>query len=169
MSSEISDILANPAYHDYLAILKGARNGFVYGVKVRFPHALVMSVLFGRGRFVWNISTDFLSLSLTNSSPLIGIRLSFLLHRWNFHVAFYVPELELGYELEPFMSKAGRTAPSSSSVPQDSTPSTLPNSWLCTKCSCWFKRRPITVSHGVATRLSRGFSVVIWYSGTGTP
>lgn len=47
--SLINDIITNPAYHDYLAVLKGARNGFVYGVKVRFPHALVMSVLFGRG------------------------------------------------------------------------------------------------------------------------
>ncbi|TEB12119.1 peroxisomal protein [Coprinellus micaceus] len=45
----LNEIIANPAYHDYLAILKGARNGFVYGVKVRFPHALVMSILFGRG------------------------------------------------------------------------------------------------------------------------
>jgi len=45
MSSFIND----PRYHDYLAILKGARNGFVYGVKIRFPHALLMSVLFGRG------------------------------------------------------------------------------------------------------------------------
>lgn len=45
----LNDIITNPAYHDYLAILKGARNGFVYGVKVRFPHALVMSILFGRG------------------------------------------------------------------------------------------------------------------------
>ncbi|KAK0473230.1 Tim17/Tim22/Tim23/Pmp24 family-domain-containing protein [Armillaria novae-zelandiae] len=45
----VEAILNNPAYHDYLAILKGARNGFVYGVKVRFPHALVMSILFGRG------------------------------------------------------------------------------------------------------------------------
>ncbi|KAF9014972.1 Tim17/Tim22/Tim23/Pmp24 family-domain-containing protein [Cyathus striatus] len=45
----INEIISNPAYHDYLAVLKGARNGFVYGVKVRFPHALVMSILFGRG------------------------------------------------------------------------------------------------------------------------
>jgi peroxisomal membrane protein 4 len=45
----INDIVTNPAYHDYLAILKGARSGLVYGVKVRFPHALVMSILFGRG------------------------------------------------------------------------------------------------------------------------
>ncbi|KAF8898383.1 Tim17/Tim22/Tim23/Pmp24 family-domain-containing protein [Infundibulicybe gibba] len=45
----IQDLIASPALHDYLAVLKGARNGFVYGVKVRFPHALVMSILFGRG------------------------------------------------------------------------------------------------------------------------
>ncbi|KAH9890943.1 peroxisomal membrane protein 4 [Cubamyces lactineus] len=47
--SGLETILSNPAYHDYLAILKGARNGFVYGVKVRFPHALIMAILFGRG------------------------------------------------------------------------------------------------------------------------
>ncbi|KJA25991.1 hypothetical protein HYPSUDRAFT_36847 [Hypholoma sublateritium FD-334 SS-4] len=45
----LNEIISNPVYHDYLAVLKGARNGFVYGVKVRFPHALVMSILFGRG------------------------------------------------------------------------------------------------------------------------
>jgi len=45
----IQKALLDPRYHDYLAILKGARNGFVYGVKVRFPHALIMAVLFGRG------------------------------------------------------------------------------------------------------------------------
>jgi hypothetical protein len=42
-------VITNPDFHDYLAILKGARNGFVYGVKVRFPHALIMAILFGRG------------------------------------------------------------------------------------------------------------------------
>lgn len=45
----IQHIISNPAYHDYLGILKGARNGFVYGVKIRFPHALIMAILFGRG------------------------------------------------------------------------------------------------------------------------
>ena len=50
--SGLEAILSNPAYHDYLAILKGARNGFVYGVKVRFPHALIMAILFGRGESV---------------------------------------------------------------------------------------------------------------------
>ncbi|TFY82067.1 hypothetical protein EWM64_g1947 [Hericium alpestre] len=46
---EIQAIITDPQYHDYLAILKGARNGFVYGTKVRFPHALIMAILFGRG------------------------------------------------------------------------------------------------------------------------
>lgn len=49
MSSAISSILADPVYHDALAVLKGARNGIVYGVKIRFPHALIMSILFGKG------------------------------------------------------------------------------------------------------------------------
>jgi peroxisomal membrane protein 4 len=49
MTTIIEKIISNPAYHDYLAILKGARNGLVYGAKVRFPHALVMAILFGRG------------------------------------------------------------------------------------------------------------------------
>lgn len=48
----IESIIADPAYHDYLGILKGARNGVVYGAKIRFPHALVMAILFGRGEYV---------------------------------------------------------------------------------------------------------------------
>ncbi|CAK7202712.1 hypothetical protein SEUCBS139899_005439 [Sporothrix eucalyptigena] len=35
-------IVLDPKYHDILAIVKGARNGAVYGAKVRFPHALVI-------------------------------------------------------------------------------------------------------------------------------
>ena len=34
-------IVLNPKYHDILTIAKAARNGAVYGTKVRFPHALV--------------------------------------------------------------------------------------------------------------------------------
>jgi peroxisomal membrane protein 4 len=49
LMSAIDDIVHNPAYHDHLAILKGTRNGLVYGAKIRFPHALVMAILFGRG------------------------------------------------------------------------------------------------------------------------
>ncbi|WWC89054.1 uncharacterized protein L201_003972 [Kwoniella dendrophila CBS 6074] len=44
--SAIQQFLLNPANHDMLAVLKGARNGLVYGCKIRFPHALVMTLLF---------------------------------------------------------------------------------------------------------------------------
>lgn len=46
MSDIVSQILRDPKYHDLFSIIKGARNGFVYGVKIRFPHALVMTFLF---------------------------------------------------------------------------------------------------------------------------
>ncbi|KAJ3220264.1 Peroxisomal membrane protein 4 [Dinochytrium kinnereticum] len=36
-------------YHDLFAIIKGFRNGAVYGAKIRFPHALVMTFLFRGG------------------------------------------------------------------------------------------------------------------------
>lgn len=47
--SALTQFLLDPAHHDVLAILKGARNGLVYGAKIRFPHALVMVTLFGSG------------------------------------------------------------------------------------------------------------------------
>lgn len=37
--------------HDLMAIVKGFRNGLVYGAKVRFPHALVMTFLFQSGSY----------------------------------------------------------------------------------------------------------------------
>ncbi|KAJ1905129.1 hypothetical protein IWQ60_012340 [Tieghemiomyces parasiticus] len=42
-------VALDPRYHDVLAILKGLRNGLVYGAKIRFPHALVMTFLFRSG------------------------------------------------------------------------------------------------------------------------
>lgn len=51
-------IILDPKYHDILAVVKAARNGAVYGTKVRFPHALVMVVLFRSGTFrekAWSI------------------------------------------------------------------------------------------------------------------
>lgn len=33
-------------FRDLLSIIKGFRNGLVYGFKIRFPHALVMTFLF---------------------------------------------------------------------------------------------------------------------------
>jgi peroxisomal membrane protein 4 len=44
-------IVLDPRYHDLLALVKGARNGAVYGAKVRFPHALVMVFMFRSGTF----------------------------------------------------------------------------------------------------------------------
>lgn len=41
----------NPTLHPLLTILKSARNGAVYGAKIRFPHALVMIFLFRSGTF----------------------------------------------------------------------------------------------------------------------
>ncbi|KAF2088057.1 peroxisomal membrane protein 4 [Saccharata proteae CBS 121410] len=44
-------IVLDPRYHDLFALVKGIRNGIVYGTKVRFPHALVMIFLFRSGTF----------------------------------------------------------------------------------------------------------------------
>ena len=45
-STTINRIVNDPLFHDILAIVKGLRNGLVYGAKIRFPHALVMTFLF---------------------------------------------------------------------------------------------------------------------------
>lgn len=37
----LEKIVLDPKYHDILTLVKGVRNGIVYGSKVRFPHALV--------------------------------------------------------------------------------------------------------------------------------
>ena len=42
----MNSILRDPRYQFSLELLKGLRNGLVYGAKVRFPHALVMTFLF---------------------------------------------------------------------------------------------------------------------------
>ncbi|POR36554.1 Peroxisomal membrane protein 4 [Tolypocladium paradoxum] len=49
-------IAVDPRYHDVLSLLKTARNGAVYGTKVRFPHALVMIFLFRSGTFRQKVS-----------------------------------------------------------------------------------------------------------------
>jgi len=49
LQGELEKIILNPKYHQPLVLLKAIRNGLVYGVKVRFPHALVMIFLFRSG------------------------------------------------------------------------------------------------------------------------
>uniref|UniRef100_A0A5F5PJJ6 Peroxisomal membrane protein 4 n=1 Tax=Equus caballus TaxID=9796 RepID=A0A5F5PJJ6_HORSE len=46
----VNALLRKRRYHAALAMLKGFRNGVVYGVKIRTPHALVMTFLFRSGR-----------------------------------------------------------------------------------------------------------------------
>ncbi|KAL8409307.1 hypothetical protein RB594_007663 [Gaeumannomyces avenae] len=49
LKSSAERVILDPRYHDVLAVVKAARNGAVYGTKVRFPHALVMICLFRSG------------------------------------------------------------------------------------------------------------------------
>lgn len=46
----IQSMLTSTSLQPFLEIIKGFRNGIVYGIKVRFPHALVMTFLFRSGR-----------------------------------------------------------------------------------------------------------------------
>ncbi|KAM6454503.1 peroxisomal membrane protein 4 isoform 1-T2 [Liasis olivaceus] len=45
----VNSLLQQRRYQAALAVLKGFRNGAVYGVKIRAPHALVMTFLFKSG------------------------------------------------------------------------------------------------------------------------
>ncbi|KAK9479789.1 Tim17/Tim22/Tim23/Pmp24 family-domain-containing protein [Lipomyces japonicus] len=47
--ASLDKIVLDPKYHDLLCIVKGVRNGVVYGSKIRFSHALVMTFLFRNG------------------------------------------------------------------------------------------------------------------------
>ncbi|KAK9761955.1 hypothetical protein K7432_012738 [Basidiobolus ranarum] len=49
--STLQEFALEPQNHEFLSILKGFRNGLVYGTKIRFPHALVMTFLFRSGSF----------------------------------------------------------------------------------------------------------------------
>jgi len=40
INDAVKAIIKTGQYDDYLAILKGFRNGMVYGAKIRFPHAV---------------------------------------------------------------------------------------------------------------------------------
>ncbi|CEJ57588.1 Putative Peroxisomal protein [Penicillium brasilianum] len=51
LMSRLDSLVLNPDLAPFLSLLKGARNGVVYGSKVRFPHALVMIFLFRSGTF----------------------------------------------------------------------------------------------------------------------
>ena len=41
VQARLDTLVVNPDFAPLLSLVKGARNGVVYGSKVRFPHALV--------------------------------------------------------------------------------------------------------------------------------
>jgi hypothetical protein len=41
LENALTRFILDPKNHDLLTLVKGVRNGIVYGTKVRFPHALV--------------------------------------------------------------------------------------------------------------------------------
>lgn len=81
----LSRILTDPRYHPFLAIIKGARNGAVYGTKVRLPHAVVNTLLWGHGN--WKIRLQqILSLTRQHAMGLAGFvtvyKILLLTQRW---------------------------------------------------------------------------------------
>jgi len=47
----VEDVLRDNSNQELLSLVKAFRNGIVYGVKIRFPHALVMALLFKRDSY----------------------------------------------------------------------------------------------------------------------
>ncbi|TGZ83923.1 peroxisomal membrane protein 4 [Ascodesmis nigricans] len=68
-SDALTRIILDPRFHTPLSILKGFRNGLVYGTKIRFPHALVMVLLFRSGTFRQKAST-ILNMTRTHAQNL---------------------------------------------------------------------------------------------------
>ncbi|PHZ09397.1 uncharacterized protein RHIMIDRAFT_206964 [Rhizopus microsporus ATCC 52813] len=56
--NRLEQIALDPRFHEALSVLKGFRNGVVYGAKVRFPHTLVMTILFKTGSESFNININ---------------------------------------------------------------------------------------------------------------
>jgi hypothetical protein len=51
LEARANSFVLDPSNHAILSLVKGLRNGIVYGTKIRFPHALVMIFLFRSGSF----------------------------------------------------------------------------------------------------------------------
>jgi peroxisomal membrane protein 4 len=48
----LDSLICEPKLHDVLTLAKAARNGAVFGAKVRFPHALATVMMFGQGNLL---------------------------------------------------------------------------------------------------------------------
>ena len=49
LEASLNAFVLDPKNQPILSLVKGMRNGVVYGTKIRFPHALVMMMLFRSG------------------------------------------------------------------------------------------------------------------------
>ena len=64
LAHSVDNFLNNPSYHSPLTLIKGLRQGLVYGAKIRFAHSLVQAFLFReepwpeRIRFIFRMSYD---------------------------------------------------------------------------------------------------------------
>uniref|UniRef100_A0A0K0DRL7 Peroxisomal membrane protein 4 n=1 Tax=Angiostrongylus cantonensis TaxID=6313 RepID=A0A0K0DRL7_ANGCA len=73
-------LLALDSHRNLLAAIKGFRNGLMYGMRIRAPHALVTVVLFGEGTATEKIRT-ILQLTLIHATNLAKFAFSYkLLH-----------------------------------------------------------------------------------------
>ncbi|KAE9419120.1 hypothetical protein Angca_004221 [Angiostrongylus cantonensis] len=73
-------LLALDSHKNLLAAIKGFRNGLMYGMRIRAPHALVTVVLFGEGTATEKIRT-ILQLTLIHATNLAKFAFSYkLLH-----------------------------------------------------------------------------------------
>ncbi|XP_043837015.1 peroxisomal membrane protein 4 isoform X2 [Dromiciops gliroides] len=97
----VNTLLRKRRYHAALAVLKGFRNGAVYGAKIRAPHALVMTFLFRRGRACVPcnlVSRDRPSSFIPSWQPVLEINM-YLLSRTLFGLARLA--VEKGFIPEP--------------------------------------------------------------------
>lgn len=65
----VNRLLMSGQYNAILSVIKGFRNGAVYGAKVRFPHSLVMTLLFKR-ESLKDMSKSILEATFTHSKNL---------------------------------------------------------------------------------------------------
>ncbi|KAH6904696.1 peroxisomal protein [Coprinopsis sp. MPI-PUGE-AT-0042] len=84
LPSLLHKLICSPVSQHCLPILKAILNAFVYGIKVRFPHALIMAVLFGRGD--WRSRAKHICRSCIEHSAVLakaagGYKLAMLIQR----------------------------------------------------------------------------------------
>ncbi|KAI5808124.1 Tim17/Tim22/Tim23/Pmp24 family-domain-containing protein [Peziza echinospora] len=114
----ITSFLLDPKNHDVLAILKGLRNGLVYGAKIRFPHALVMALLFRTG----TLKEKLISVLRATKQHAINLGTFVTIYKTALYLFTHHPNLLP----IPFLPPSGSSLSSTSSKPTTSTSSPHP-------------------------------------------